>query len=97
MSLRRAINAKCAECIYSPSSGAGGKLQQIDACTSYLCPLFHVRPEPKKPSKLVFSSTSDAFESKPMFPPSESENIEPRFDCRASQYENQPSDNRGHS
>ena len=44
MSLRKAINAKCKECIYDEKSGLGGSLQQINACTSTSCPLFKVRP-----------------------------------------------------
>lgn len=47
-SLRNSINAKCVECVHDPIGGAGGKLQQIAACTSYSCPLFDVRPKPKK-------------------------------------------------
>ena len=47
MSLRKAINEKCAECIYDKYS-ADGKLQQIEACTSMHCPLYEVRPLPKK-------------------------------------------------
>ncbi|MAM70954.1 MAG: hypothetical protein CMP91_07440 [Gammaproteobacteria bacterium] len=48
MSLRKAINAKCAECIYDPIGGKGGKKQQIEACTSYACPLYPVRPRSSK-------------------------------------------------
>ncbi len=44
MSLRKAINAKCKECIYDSSSGGGTWRQQTEACTSYNCPLYTVRP-----------------------------------------------------
>lgn len=43
MSLRKAINAKCKECIYEAGS-AGGWRQQVQACNSHKCPLFNVRP-----------------------------------------------------
>ena len=44
MSLRAAINAKCKECIYDPIAGRGTWRQQVEACTSYRCPLYPVRP-----------------------------------------------------
>jgi hypothetical protein len=44
MSLRKAINDKCRDCVYDPLSGLGGAIQQIDACTCTLCPLYRVRP-----------------------------------------------------
>jgi hypothetical protein len=43
MSLRRAVNAKCKECIYDPYRG-GNWRQQVQACTSPHCPLFPARP-----------------------------------------------------
>ena len=43
-SLRKSINDKCRECIYDPKSGTGNWRQQVDACTSYSCPLYPVRP-----------------------------------------------------
>jgi len=43
VSLRKAINAKCKECIYDPY-GPGGWKQQVTACSSYGCPLYTVRP-----------------------------------------------------
>ena len=46
MSLRKAINEKCTDCIYD-KKGVGGKLQQIAACTSKTCALYDVRPQPK--------------------------------------------------
>lgn len=47
MSLRSAVNSKCKECLYN-SGERGGWRQQIEACTAYPCPLFDVRPKPKK-------------------------------------------------
>jgi len=47
MSLRAAINAKCKECIYDPIAGRGTWRQQVEACTSYACPLYPVRPTSK--------------------------------------------------
>ncbi len=44
MSLRKAINNKCIECIYDPIGGPGSWRQQVEACTSKNCPLFPVRP-----------------------------------------------------
>ena len=55
MSLRKAINDKCKECIYDESPGSGGTWrQQVEACTSYSCPLYPVRPvsEGKKEIKV---------------------------------------------
>lgn len=43
MSLRKAVNAKCRECIYDPHE-AGTWRQQIAACTALTCPLYAVRP-----------------------------------------------------
>jgi len=44
-SLRKAINAKCKECLYDPYD-KGTWRQQVQACTSPKCPLFAVRPLP---------------------------------------------------
>lgn len=44
MSLRKAINDKCKECIYDPIAGRGNWRQQVEACTSRACPLYIVRP-----------------------------------------------------
>jgi hypothetical protein len=44
VSLRKAIDAKCRECIYDPIGGGGTWRQQVHACTSYRCPLYPVRP-----------------------------------------------------
>lgn len=43
MSLRKAINSKCKECIHDPYQQGKWK-QQVQACTSPRCPLFPVRP-----------------------------------------------------
>ena len=42
-SLRKAINDKCRECIYDPYA-KGAWREQVEACTSPVCPLFPVRP-----------------------------------------------------
>jgi hypothetical protein len=61
MSLRKAINAKCQECIYDPISGNGGVLQQIYGCTCYSCPLYAVRPMPReKSANLTIKTASSA-------------------------------------
>lgn len=44
-SLRRAINAKCADCIHDPQSGLGTWRQQVEACPATDCPLWSVRPK----------------------------------------------------
>ncbi len=44
-SLRKAINAKCRECLYDADAvGLGPWRMQVEACTSPECPLFEVRP-----------------------------------------------------
>ena len=43
-SLRKAINAKCKDCIYDPLSGLGTWRQQTEACPAKTCPLWPVRP-----------------------------------------------------
>ena len=44
-SLRKAINAKCRECLYdADADGLGPWRMQVEACTSPQCPLFEVRP-----------------------------------------------------
>lgn len=58
MSLRAAINAKCKDCIYDPKSGLGTWRQQVEGCTSRICPLWPVRPTssaglPEKTAKLA--------------------------------------------
>ena len=44
-SLRKAIDAKCRECIYDPIA-AGTWRQQVEECTSKACPLYLCRPRP---------------------------------------------------
>lgn len=46
MSLRKAINEKCKDCIYDPS-GVGNWRQQSSACTDKACPLWLYRPQSK--------------------------------------------------
>jgi len=46
MSLRKAIDAKCKECIYDPIGGPGSWRNQVGNCTAYSCPLYDVRPTP---------------------------------------------------
>ena len=43
MSLRKAINAKCKQCVYDPMD-VGTAAQQIAACICRDCPLHKVRP-----------------------------------------------------
>ena len=43
MSLRKAINAKCKQCVYDPMD-VGTAAQQIAACICSDCPLHPVRP-----------------------------------------------------
>lgn len=45
MSLRKAINEKCRDCIYDPSS-SGTWRQQVFSCSVKSCPLWHARPKP---------------------------------------------------
>ena len=44
VSLRKAVNAKCRECIYDKHQ-KGTWLAQVAACTSTSCPLFDCRPQ----------------------------------------------------
>jgi len=46
MGLRKAINAKCKDCIYDPANG-GTWLAQVAQCSCRDCPLWPVRPAPK--------------------------------------------------
>lgn len=50
MSMRKAINEKCKDCIYDPKSGLGTWRQQTEACTIKSCSLWPVRPisKPKR-------------------------------------------------
>ena len=47
MSLRKAINEKCKDCIYD-KLGEGNWRQQVTACTCTTCPLYPVRPQSKQ-------------------------------------------------
>ncbi len=47
MSMRQAINNKCAECIYDPVAGPGSWRNQVKLCTATKCPLYNLRPFPK--------------------------------------------------
>lgn len=72
-SLRKAINAFCKECIYDQHGGTGTWRQQVEACTSYKCPLWDVRPisdtqpvgeegaDDDRPSPLTFGAESARF------------------------------------
>jgi hypothetical protein len=51
MSLRKAINDKCRDCIYDPLSGLGTWRQQVEGCTSVRCPLYPVRPKSSSGAK----------------------------------------------
>lgn len=48
--MRQAINNKCKECIYDNAAGIGTWRQQVEACASYDCPLYELRPV-SKPGK----------------------------------------------
>lgn len=41
---KKAIEMKCAECIYDPQPGNGTWREQVEACTATSCPLYGVRP-----------------------------------------------------
>ena len=43
-SMRKAINAKCYDCIYDPAAG-GSWRDQVRACASKSCPLYSVKPK----------------------------------------------------
>ncbi len=47
MTLRAAINAKCRECVYDPYQ-PGGWREQVEACGCSNCPLYPVRPRPRR-------------------------------------------------
>jgi len=52
MSLRKAVNAKCKDCIYDPLAG-GTWRKQVEECPCTSCPLYPVRPRitPNRPKK----------------------------------------------
>ena len=45
MSMRKAINDKCKDCIYDPLAG-GTWREQVAQCSCVTCPLWTLRPEP---------------------------------------------------
>lgn len=47
MSLRKAIDAKCKDCIYDPKSGGGTWREQIAQCSCSDCPLWPYRTAPR--------------------------------------------------
>ena len=47
-SFRKLVDAKCKDCIYDPLSGFGTWRQQTESCTIKACPLWPVRPIPRK-------------------------------------------------
>lgn len=47
VSLRKAIDAKCKDCVYDELE-RGGWRQQVEACTCTACPLFACRPRSKR-------------------------------------------------
>lgn len=49
-SMRKAIDGKCKSCIYDPL-GTGTWRAQVQACTSYDCALYSLRPRPAKSTK----------------------------------------------
>lgn len=53
MSLRKAINDKCKDCIYDPESGLGTWRQQVESCGQVRCPLYPYRPKSTGVSKLA--------------------------------------------
>jgi len=58
MSLRKAINEKCKDCIYDPLAG-GTWLKQVELCTCSDCPLYPVRPTPRQGSSEPDSKLRD--------------------------------------
>ena len=49
-SMRDAINAKCKECLYDPIAHMGTWKEQVAECSSPACPLFELRPMPRRGS-----------------------------------------------
>ena len=47
ISLRKAIDEKCKDCIYDPECGGGTWREQIAQCSSVNCPLWPVRTGPE--------------------------------------------------
>lgn len=44
LSMRKAINLMCKNCIYDETPGNGTWRQQVEACTATSCPLYPLRP-----------------------------------------------------
>jgi hypothetical protein len=57
MSMRKAINEKCKDCIYDPKSGGGTWRQQVEACTITTCSLWPMRPK-AKPNRAITDANS---------------------------------------
>lgn len=58
-SFRKAVNAKCKDCIYD-SCAKGTWREQVQMCTAIDCPLWEVRPQiktlsEKQAKRLIFS------------------------------------------
>lgn len=65
MSLRRAINSFCRQCIYDEIGGRGSWRMQVQNCSSKKCPLYEVRPNcssPQGPTSTKVRSSSQARE-----------------------------------
>lgn len=58
-SFRKAINAKCKECIYDEMPGNGTWRQQVEACTATTCPLYELRPVSHSPKQLTLPFDSE--------------------------------------
>ena len=46
ISLRKAINEKCKDCIFDPQCGGGTWRAQVAQCSARNCPLWPIRPAP---------------------------------------------------
>ena len=44
MSLRKAVDQMCKDCIYDPVGGEGTWRAQVEACTSTNCAIYQYRP-----------------------------------------------------
>jgi len=58
MSLRKAINEKCKDCIYD-NLAEGTWLKQVELCTCSDCPLYPVRPTPRASSSVSDNKLRD--------------------------------------
>lgn len=57
-SLRKAIDAKCKECIHDPLSGNGSWRQQTGKYPVRSCPLWEVRPRSSAAEEVAKTGTS---------------------------------------